>query len=76
MPARAAPIIFRRRAVGLLALLLATIATGFGIFWLAWILWTTADQRHRRAEAPTRHPDDAAAGVATVVCSTLFTAAS
>ncbi len=42
MPARAAPIIFRRRAVGLLALLLSTIATGFGIFWLAWILWTTA----------------------------------
>jgi phosphate transport system permease protein len=42
MPAPAAPIIFRRRAVGLLALLLSTIATGFGLFWLAWILWTTA----------------------------------
>ncbi|MHB8529912.1 MAG: phosphate ABC transporter permease PstA [Caulobacteraceae bacterium] len=41
---RARWIILRRQAVNLLALLLSTAATGFGLFWLAWILWTTVSK--------------------------------
>ncbi|UXI67202.1 phosphate ABC transporter permease PstA [Tahibacter amnicola] len=31
----------RRRARNAVALVLASLATGFGLFWLVWILWTT-----------------------------------
>ncbi len=31
----------RRRAINLVALVVATAMTVFGLFWLAWILWTT-----------------------------------
>ena len=34
----------RRRAADLLALIFAAAATGFGLLWLAWILWTTLVQ--------------------------------
>lgn len=34
-------LIARRRAGNLVALVLATAATGFGLVWLVWILWTT-----------------------------------
>ena len=37
-------------------------ATMFGLFWLGWILWTTLQQRHRRARPGPVHQDDAAAG--------------
>ena len=32
---------FRRRIVNGVGLVFATLSTGFGLFWLAWILWTT-----------------------------------
>ncbi len=41
MRAQATRAILRRRIADLLVLLLSTAATGFGLFWLAWILWTT-----------------------------------
>jgi len=35
------PVLLRRRTVDVLAFLFASAATGFGLAWLFWILWTT-----------------------------------
>jgi phosphate transport system permease protein len=35
------PVLLRRRTVDALAFLFASAATGFGLVWLFWILWTT-----------------------------------
>jgi phosphate transport system permease protein len=35
------PVLLRRRMVDVLAFLFASAATGFGLVWLFWILWTT-----------------------------------
>jgi phosphate transport system permease protein len=37
-------ILLRRKLVDIIALMFATAATGFGLLWLAWILWTTFSQ--------------------------------
>jgi len=34
----------RRRAADVVAFAFASLATAFGLFWLAWILWTTLAQ--------------------------------
>ena len=34
----------RRRAADVVAFAFASLATAFGLFWLAWILWTTLSQ--------------------------------
>ncbi len=37
-------IILRRQIVNWVAMIVATLSTGFGLFWLAWILWTTVSK--------------------------------
>ena len=37
-------IILRRQVLNWVVMIIATLSTGFGLFWLAWILWTTVSK--------------------------------